>query len=412
MENKKSLIVLGAGILVEPLIDKAKSLGIHVIVFEWNLKLEGLKKADAVVQANLKDIDDSVQKAKQTAKKYNVRGVCTCGADLEITVAAIASALALPGIPLTVAERCHDKIATRSRLTEAGLDDVRWARVNNMESALDRAAELGYPCVLKPADNCGSRGVKKVSNDGELKDWFSVAKNFSLGGELFLEEYIEGPRQTVEMIAYGGEIYLVSIIDTHYIYEEPEKYPWGDFPVETGLHPTEQPANIREHLFNYSKQVVRAIGVDFGPVKVDTTITSQGIKTIELTARLSGGFHCQYSSPLSLGTDEIGAVVKMSIGQSLDLADITPKWNRGACVWSKLPPPGRITAISGIEEAKKMPGIKEIFLFKSVGDQIGPYQNSTDRFCFVIGDGRNITEAKENVFKALDKISIEVEQAV
>ena len=79
------------------------------------------------------------------------------------------------------------------------------------------------------------------------------------------------------------------------------------------------------------------------------------IKTIELTARLSGGFHCQYATPLAYGTDEISAVAKMAMGGNLDMDLIRHKYDRAAVVLAKFPSPGEIKLIKGQEETKKNP---------------------------------------------------------
>ncbi|MDH4318543.1 MAG: ATP-grasp domain-containing protein [Desulfobulbaceae bacterium] len=408
-KTDKWILIMGGGILASAMFERCRALGLKILAFEWNLSAPALKLADEVMQVNLKDMADVRDNAKKAGIKFAPSGVVTCGSDIEIAVAVAAEALALPGIPVQVAIECNDKVAMRRKLDAAGVGDTLWAEVENIEEAIIAADNIGYPCFFKPVDNCGSRGCKTITSAQDIKDWWDEAIAFSVnaGQRALIEEYQDGPRQTVEMIVEKGTPYLVSIIDTHYVYEEPAKYPFGNWPVETGLNTTELSLDMQEALFAHSVRVVKAMGVDFGPVKVDTTITSHGIKTVELTARLSGGFHCQSATPLAYGTDEISAVAKMALGEKLDKELIRHKFERAAVVQAKFPTPGTILDITGVDEAKAIPGVKEIFLLCDVGGQVGPYRNSTDRCAFVVADGDTLDEARGSAQRAIETLRIE-----
>ncbi len=407
--NSKWILILGGGILSSPMYEKCKSMGLNIIAFEWNLNAPTLIHADEVMKVNLKDMDDVRRTARKANAKFSIAGVVTCGADIELAVATIAETLELPGIPVQVAMNCNNKIRMRKKLDEMGLGDTKWAKVESVDEAVSAAQRIGYPCFLKPADNCGSRGCKRLNSAEDILNWWGETVKFSVnaGQCALLEEYQDGSRQTIEMIVYEDKIHLVSIIDTHYIYEEPEKYPFGNWPVETGLNTTGLPRDMQDRLFAHAIRVVKAVGVDFGPVKVDTTISTKGIQTVELTARLSGGFHCQYATPLAYGTDEITAVAKMALGERLDYELIRHKFERASVVQAKFPPPGKVKAISGIEKAKNLPGIHEVFVMCRLNDTILPYRNSTDRVAFVIADGETLEEARQNAKFGIDTLNIQ-----
>jgi biotin carboxylase len=402
------ILILGGGFLAIPMFEKSKALGLKVLAFEWDLEAPALKYADKVMEVNLKDSQDVCKCAKEAGKKYDIGGVVTCGSDIEIAVAVAAETLGLPGIPVQVAMDCNDKVAMRRKLEKAQLNDTQWAEVTSVEEAIAAADDIGYPCFFKPVDNCGSRGCKTIHSARDIQKWWNTAMSYSINaGQCgLIEEYQDGPRQTIEMIVDDGEISLISIIDTHYIYEDPENYHFGNWPVETGLNMTELSEEKQNLLFEHSCKIVQAMGVDFGPVKVDTTITAKGIQTIELTARLSGGFHCQYASPLAYGTDEIQAVIKMAMGEGLDKELIRHKYERAAVVLAKFPKPGKIISISGIQKAEAVEGVQKAFVFCDVGDTAGPYRNSTDRIAFVITDGDTLDAARQSAYAGVSALSI------
>lgn len=399
---------MGGGILTIPMYKACRKLGLKILGFEWRLDTPGTELADDLIHVNLKDIHEVKKKAKLAGERHPICGVVTCGADIEVAVAAAAETLGVPGIPLEIANTCNDKIAMRKKLAMTGIDDTLWAEVTSVDAAVDAARHIGFPCFIKPVASCGSRGCRPVHCTSDILEWWDELVSFSLNGEnrALLEEYIAGPRQTVEMVAYDSKFHLISIIDTHYFYEEPSKYPYGPWPVETGLNTTELPIQTQRELFEYSKGVAKAIGIGWGPVKVDTTITDSGFKTIELTARLSGGFHCQYATPIAYGTDEITAVAKLATGEPLDMDLIRHKYERSAVVQAIFPKPGKIISISGIEQALSLPGVEEVVFLRSVGDMVSVYRNSTDRVAFVIAGGDDLKEARCSAETAVSKIDI------
>jgi biotin carboxylase len=105
---------------------------------------------------------------------------------------------------------------------------------------------------------------------------------------------------------------------------------------------------------------------------------------LEMTARLSGGFHSQYTAPLAFGTNDIGAAMDLALGRPLDPADVTPRHRRHSHCRALFPEPGRITAIDGVEDALALPGVEHVLLRQGVGEEIREYRTCVDRPGFVI----------------------------
>ena len=131
----------------------------------------------------------------------------------------------------------------------------------------------------------------------------------------------------------------------------------------------------------------------FGAFKSDTIWTRDGPRILEVTARLSGGFDCQYTTPLSSGRSFIRAAMCLSIGRPIDPADLAPRWHRHAAAWVAFPVPGRVEGIGSIDEVKKLPGVAEVILRVGFGDVIQPYRDCGARPAFVIAVGDTREEA-------------------
>ena len=288
-------------------------------------------------------------------------------------------------------------------LDEIGFDQKpKYRTVQNFSSLVCAVKEIGYPCVIKPIDNCASRGVQIVFEEKELESAYDLASSFKINSStnLLLEEYLQGSKHTVEMICYKGDWHVLSIVDTHYISPV--------WPCEIGLNTTTLNQQQQNIVTNFAIHAAKSIGIDIGAHKVDINLSEKNeVRLIELTARLSGGFHCQYASPLAFGSSDIKAALKIAIGYDLCLEDIKHKFNRGAAVRCVFPPTGKITSIEGVEDARQMPGVAEVFVWKKVGDRVGPYHNSSDRFAFVIASGTDTETAISNAEQAILKIKIQ-----
>ncbi|MDD4778692.1 MAG: ATP-grasp domain-containing protein [Fermentimonas sp.] len=398
--NDSFIIVVGAGLLMVPTIKTARQMGLKVIAFDRDKSAPGFKYADVQVIVSTKDVEGCIKEAKTVSQIYNVVGVFTAGADVEVTVASVAKTLGLPGIDPRVAYICNNKTEMRRVLEAHGIPGPKFTEVNSLTEAKSQIKTWDYPLIAKAVDNCGSRGVIKVITPEDLDKVFFLAQKYSSNGKVLIEEYLEGSKQTVEMLVYDDKFYLCSIIDTHYGYEP--------YTVETyHNNPSRLCLEDQKLLFSYAEKVARAVGINMGAAKVDTILTSNGPMVIELTARLSGGFHCQYTSRLAYGTNDIKAAIDIALGNELDVSDITHKYERAAICQAIFPAPGEVINISGIKEAKEIEGIHEIFILVEKGDIITPYQSSADRVCFIIADGDNMEETEERIKRAVSLIRIE-----
>lgn len=400
----KYVIIIGASELVFPAYKYAREkLGLGIIAFDYNPLALGMKYADIPEVVSTKDVHACIDVAQRLSEIYEIVGVFTCGADVELTVASVANALKLPSINVEVAERCNDKIKMHQYLDSLQFTQkAKYKIVNSTDSAKEASNLIGLPVFIKPIDNCASRGVQRIESLQELDDAFDLAKSYNTdrSTEILIEECLEGSKHTVEMICYNGEWHLLSIIDTHYISKK--------WPCETGLNITSLSKELQRDVFNFARNVAKLIGINFSAHKVDVNLSDTGeIKLIELTARLSGGFHCQYASPLAFGSKDILAALKLSVGMPLDFEDIEHKYEKFSAVRALFPEPGIIVEINGVEDAKLIPGVANVIVWKKVGDSVGPYFNSADRPAFIIVYADTLEEVQLIANNAEKTINIE-----
>lgn len=135
-------------------------------------------------------------------------------------------------------------------------------------------------------------------------------------------------------------------------------------------------------------------------------LTKDGPKMVELGARMGGDCITTHLVPLSTGINMIEATIRIACGET---PDIEKKFDKGSAIRYFNTSCGVIKEISGVEEAMKISGVKEISFVKGVGDEVGSIGSSTDRVGFVIAQAdtaEKAIEICENVITAI-KITIE-----
>lgn len=390
--ENKTIAIIGAGLLQVPAIKVANELGLKTVVTDYNENAPGMKLADYPIVMSIRDIDGTVRVLKEFNKKVKIDGVLTIGTDASMTVAAVANALGLPGIPFENAEAASNKYKMRQRLKEHNVPIPNFFKCWSFDDLKKAASKLGYPFVLKPVDNMGARGVIKIEHEGMLEFAFNHAKRCSPCGELIAEEYMKGDELSIDAIVFNNEIKITGIAD-RIISREP-------YFIELGhVMPSNKPKEVLEDAVNVFKKAIKAIGITLGAAKGDIKITSEGAKIVEIAARLSGGFMSAYTYPYSTGVNLIRIAIDIALGIEPDPKLFVPIKNRVSIEKAIIPEPGILKEIKGIEEAYSIPGVMNIFLRVNIGDEIIEPTSNVEKAGNIIV----VKDTREEAWETMDK---------
>ncbi len=372
----KYVWIVCGGALQVPAVEAAHVLGLRTIVSDRNPDAPAMQLADIRIVVDIYDVEGHKAEAKKlTNAGASIVGVFTEGADCEVTVAELARYLGLPGIDPEAAYNCKNKVNTNRALYFRGISKTHFIHIvgtGHLKNAEEFARHFGFPVMVKAVDNCASRGTRRVGHRQDLPIALAEAMAASTTGTALIEEYLEGPQQSIEILfdADGINRYLNTV----------DRYFDGQMEL-WHVNPTRLDKGQLRALYALTRYAARAVGVNFGAFKADTILTKDGPRILEVTARLSGGYDCQYTTPLSSGRDFIRAAMALACGMPIPADCLTPTLHRYAAAWSAFPNPGRVVSIDmdGIEKL----GAK-VFLRVKPGDVIEPYQNCAQRPGFVI----------------------------
>ena len=391
----KRLLIIGASILQLPAIKRAKELGFYVAVIDYNPNAIGIPLADEYYNVSTIDIDG----VTEAAKSFKPDGIMTLATDMPMrSIAAACKALALPGISMDTAIKSTDKGEMIKAFAEHGVEHPWFYIAKNRGEFDEILKKISFPCIMKPTDNSGSRGVVLANNLSELQSYYSYTEDSSRSGAVIIEEYMKGQEVSVEIIVLDGVPHVLAVTD---------KLTTGA-PHFVEMGHSQQSAIGKEDVEktkDLACRAVKAVGIACGPAHVEIMLTEDGPKMVELGARMGGDCITTHLVPLSTGIDMIEATIRIACGET---PDIKPKFDRGSAIRYFDVPCGTITEISGVDEARAIDGVKEISFVKGVGDNSGKIGSSTDRVGFVIAQSENAPKAIKSCERAIETVKITV----
>ncbi|MCL2277615.1 MAG: ATP-grasp domain-containing protein [Treponema sp.] len=324
---KETIIILGAGVMQGPAITIAKELGFYAVALDGSSSAPCVSMADRFEQIDLKNKEEIETFARSIQSGTKRLGIMTAGTDFSASVAWTAEKLGLPGIPYEAALNASDKSRMRECFKRANLPSPEFITITSADinsSALNDKIPFPFPLVIKPVDNMGSRGCRRVDSIGDFEEAAKTAIGFSRSGRAIAESYMEGPEFSVDAIVYRGEIRICGLADRHIFF--PPYFIEMGHTMPTVIDKEKQNAMLMTFTAG-----VRVLGVaekdSIGAAKGDIKLTPQGPMIGEIAARLSGGYMSGWTYPYSSGTLPIKIAIKAAMGREQDPSDFNPAKN-------------------------------------------------------------------------------------
>ncbi len=408
-EKQKKMMILGASALQVPAIKKAKELGYQIILVDYDENAVGFALADVKLVVSTLDQEEVYRQALL----YEPDVVITSTSDGPVRTAAYVNEKLgkRPDLSYENSLCATIKSKMRDRLKEYGVPIPKYYTATDFESFSEAVDQLDGHCIVKPADNAGSRGVvlfdaaAYAEHLNETKNRiYRYSRGNSRNGTVMVEEYMQGPEVSVEIMVVEGEPHILAITDK---YITPPPY----FVELAHCEPSRLDTEIQGQIREVAAQAVRAVGIENAPAHVEIKVTKEGPKIVELAARLGGDFITSRLVPLSTGIDMVGASVVLATGEKPGL---TPTRKQGAAIHfihAEEEQEGVLAGITVPEALYKAEGVEEIALYRKPGEAVRGTRSSNDRLGHVITVGETPEEAMERGERILAQIGVEIVQA-
>jgi biotin carboxylase len=401
----KTLLIISGGIEAADAAKRARDMGLTVVVSDRDPNAPGFAFADSCLIADVYGPAETAAAAERYSRKIRkIDGVLCVAADAPITAATVAERLRLPGIPVWAAEIACDKLAMKKCFRSAGVPVPWFSEVRTPQELQRIAVEQGSNLVIKPVDSRGSRGVQRVAQVADLTAAFLLARSHSPSERVMVEQYLEGPQVSTESIVLDGRCFTPGFSDRNYEYLE--KY--APFFIENGGDlPSHLPADIQAKVRDVVGRAASAMGVTNGTVKGDIVVHKGEAFVIELAARLSGGFFCTREIPLNTGVDFIGAAIRVALGDPVAPEELEPRHQRPVVQRYFFPEAGRVVAVHGAEEARRIAGVTDLIVTAREGDIIPPAGDKRPSAAMVLAQGATREAALSAANDALALLRVE-----
>ncbi len=191
---------------------------------------------------------------------------------------------------------------------------ARTFRVGSLAELEGISEQLGLPAVIKPCESAGSDGVYICKTKAELAAAFNtIHRKFNIFGSVndhvMAQQLLAGKQYIVNTVSYEGQHAIAEIW-------EDNREDVGSAYIYNYERLLQDHGQLEQVLVEYTRPVLDALGVRFGPCHVELMV-DEGVPTlIEVGARPAGGIQHQVMEDAQ-GYSHVSASIDCYLGGGL-----------------------------------------------------------------------------------------------
>ncbi len=342
---------------------------------------------DALLTIQFADPTAAVRQVVEFSRRHPIDAVVGVDDQVSVVAAEVSRALSLPHNPPQAVAAARNKLLMREALARSNVLSPahRAARFGDDIDAL--AGEVRFPCVVKPVDLAGSRGVIRADSPEELvmvieRVGTIVAAATGRAADdqsLVVEDYIDGPEYALEGILTAGELRVLAIFD------KPDPLVGPYFEETIYVTPSRLDTEARTAIASATEDAARALGLREGPVHAELRIDGRGAWLIEINPRSIGGL-CSRVLRFGTGISLEQLIIAHALGMSID--ELEREERPAGVMMIPAPATGTLLEVVGVDEARSIPGIDEVAITARPGQKLVtlPEESNYAGFIFARGD--------------------------
>lgn len=398
MNDEAWLVAICAGRWQIAGIRAAQKLGVKVLAVDGDPAAPGIQVADAGIVVDIRCPVDVVEALK--AWGLPIGGATTFTAEAGMQAAGeVRAFFNLPGAGPAITGMLVEKSRQRAAWAAAGLPNPTWREVANPSDVLSAVHEVGLPCVLKPVDSSGSRGVSVIQGStAGLTSAVDSAFAASRSGRVIVEAFATGVEHTVETFGDGRHQNVLCVTA--------KRKAGAPLTVATELMTLPRESGTAREVGALAASALDALGYHSGPGHVEVIRRPDGSCVLVEAGGRGGGFGVfEYVVPLATGFDIVAATavsalgyatmpVRRAVEQSVVLRFVPSRRGRLAGVSIESP------ASHGVHVERLM----------EPGDVANSVSTDGDRVALILGHAETPEEALERTDEALAGIAVRWEE--
>jgi biotin carboxylase len=385
----------------EAFVEAATKLGVELVCASERPSTFESLSPDALVTLDFADPLASAETVARFAQRRPIDAVVPVDDLTTVVAAAISQRLGLKANSLPAVSTARDKHTMRRCLAEAGVPVPRFRLVHLAEDPALRAAEVEYPCVLKPLSLSASRGVIRADDAGEfvaavrrisaILDTVDVPLPDEAREALLVEEFVPGIEVAVEGLLVGGTLHVLAIFD------KPDPLDGPFFEETIYVTPSRLPETAQARIATVTRDACAALGLTEGPIHAELRLNERGPFVLEIAARSIGGL-CSRTLTFGSGLSLEELILCHALGRPL--ASLERERRAAGVMMIPIPRAGRLAAIDGADEAAAVDGIEEVAITMHPGQAVVPLPEGWQYLGFIFARAETPDAVEQALRKA------------
>ncbi|HTI26326.1 MAG TPA: pyridoxal-phosphate dependent enzyme [Kutzneria sp.] len=333
-------------------------------------------------------------------RREEIGGVTTTSDFYVPFVAELTSWLGLPGNPVEAVTTCRNKALLRRCLAAAGIAQPKFFAVGDAGQVPAAVAHVGLPCVVKPADDSGSRNVllcrtvdEAVAHTEQVLAVLANVRGLPTAGTALVEEYVDGPEFSVELFETFAGVTEKSVTEGPYFVEHRHLFP-------------AQAEELVDTVVDTARRAVAATGIRSGATHTELRLTPSGPVVVEINPRLAGGMIPELIR-LATGVDLVEQQLRLAAGLPVHL---TARRSRAAAIQFLLADrAGTLAAVDGLDRARAIDGVDHVRITATTGAPVRAARDAYDRLGYVIASHDDPQQVTKILAAATAEIEVRVD---
>ena len=382
---KKVMILAGGNdqiALIEELRRYFKG-DVEIILVDMSDKVRAIPFADKFLKISTMDKAAVLAAAREEKIDYILTA---CGDQPLSTMAYVATEM---GLPTYLSEQdvrdLTNKRFMKEKMVASGIPTAKHIYIDKNWDG--KIPDFEYPLVVKPVDSNGSKGVKKVFTPADMEKALKEAFQYSLSGDVIIEEFKQGEELSVDVYVEGTTAKLLSITASKKIEENKDSFTiiQSYYPASTDYQ--------EERVLEICQKIADAWNLHDTPLLVQMIQKGDNYNVLEFSARMGGGSKYRLIQVLS-GVNIMKVYVEMVMGDKPKVAPV--KQYNNAIMSYIYCYPGVYKSVEGLEELKDLDVILDYFIYRGPDSVIEKSNTSSDRAAgfLVVGASQEEVEKK------------------
>jgi len=352
------------------------------------------------------DTKGAIQAIRDFHSRQAVQAILGIDDSGSLLAAHASEQLGLPYNSPVAAEAARDKFKMRTLMAAGGVPCPVFRRFTTDQTPQSVAVQVDYPCVVKPLNLNGSRGVIRADNPTEfvaaVQRLTQMLQQDQPDGQpkfYLVEDFIPGFEVALEGMLDNGRLLVLALFD------KPDPLDGPFFEETLYVTPSRLPSATQQAIADTVAQAAHTLGLQMGPVHAELRVNERGPWMLEVAGRSIGGLCSQV---LRFGVDESLEELILRQACGLPLLSTEREQRAAGVMMIPIPAAGILQRVDGVEAAQATPLIEGIEITARINYPITPLPEGESYLGFIFAKGETPATVEAALRQAHSKLTFTI----